>query len=108
MGTAGQLFANPDPTCRILLPVITCRNACCTVATMRNGEVSYWWHARGGFPPRRPSLPRPEEADVCIVGAGYTGLWTAYYLEGMRPTCGSWCSRPPSPDTVRRVATAAG
>jgi glycine/D-amino acid oxidase-like deaminating enzyme len=53
---------------------------------MRNGEVSYWWHARGGFPPRRPSLPRPEEADVCIVGAGYTGLWTAYYLRGLRPS----------------------
>jgi glycine/D-amino acid oxidase-like deaminating enzyme len=52
---------------------------------MRNGEVSYWWQARGGFPPRRPSLPRPEEADVCIVGAGYTGLWTVYYLKGMRP-----------------------
>ncbi|WP_300608401.1 FAD-binding oxidoreductase [Trebonia sp.] len=52
---------------------------------MRNGEISYWWQARGGFPPRRPSLPRPEEADVCIVGAGYTGLWTAYYLKGMRP-----------------------
>jgi glycine/D-amino acid oxidase-like deaminating enzyme len=52
---------------------------------MRNGEVSYWWRARGGYPPRRPSLPRPEEADVCIVGAGYTGLWTAYYLKGMRP-----------------------
>ena len=52
---------------------------------MRNGEVSFWWRARGGFPPRRPSLPRPEEADVCIVGAGYTGLWTAYYLTGMRP-----------------------
>jgi glycine/D-amino acid oxidase-like deaminating enzyme len=57
-----------------------------TVATMRNGEVSHWWRARGGFPPRRPSLPRPEEADVCIVGAGYTGLWTAYYLKGMRPS----------------------
>src|SRR5215471_13123438 len=52
---------------------------------MRNGEVSFWWRARGGFPPRRPSLPRPEEADICIVGAGYTGLWTAYYLKGMRP-----------------------
>ncbi len=52
---------------------------------MRNGEISYWWQARGGFPPRRPSLPRPAEADVCIVGAGYTGLWTAYYLKGMRP-----------------------
>jgi glycine/D-amino acid oxidase-like deaminating enzyme len=52
---------------------------------MRNGEVSYWWHALGGFPPRRSSLPGPEAADVCIVGGGYTGLWTAYYLAGLRP-----------------------
>ena len=52
---------------------------------MRNGEVSYWWRALGGFPARRPSLPGPTEADVCIVGAGYTGLWTAYYLAGLRP-----------------------
>jgi glycine/D-amino acid oxidase-like deaminating enzyme len=52
---------------------------------MRNGEVSYWWQARGGFPARRPSLPGPAEADVCIVGGWYTGLWTAYYLAGLRP-----------------------
>jgi glycine/D-amino acid oxidase-like deaminating enzyme len=52
---------------------------------MRNGDVSHWWRARGGFPARRPSLPGPGEADVCIVGAGYTGLWTAYYLKGLRP-----------------------
>jgi glycine/D-amino acid oxidase-like deaminating enzyme len=52
---------------------------------MRNGEVSYWWRALGGFPARRPSLPGPTEADVCIVGGGYTGLWTAYYLAGLRP-----------------------
>src|ERR1700761_3450116 len=52
---------------------------------MRNGEVSYWWQALGGFPSRRPSLPGPLEADVCVVGGGYTGLWTAYYLAGLRP-----------------------
>ena len=52
---------------------------------MRNGEVSFWWRARGGFPQRRPSLSGPLEADVCIVGGGYTGLWTAYYLAGLRP-----------------------
>jgi glycine/D-amino acid oxidase-like deaminating enzyme len=52
---------------------------------MHNGEVSYWWRALGGFPPRRPSLPGPAEADVCVVGGGYTGLWTAYYLAGLRP-----------------------
>ena len=51
---------------------------------MRNGEVSYWWQARG-IPPRRPSLPGSAEADVCIVGAGYTGLWTAYYLKRADP-----------------------
>src|ERR1700729_828499 len=52
---------------------------------MRNGEVSYWWQALGGFPQRRPSLPGPLEAGVCIVGGGYTGLWTAYSLAGLRP-----------------------
>src|SRR5438093_11691324 len=52
---------------------------------MRNGEVSYWWRARG-IPPRRPSLPGSTEADVAIVGAGYTGLWTAYYLKRADPT----------------------
>jgi glycine/D-amino acid oxidase-like deaminating enzyme len=51
---------------------------------MRNGNVSFWWQARG-IPARRPSLPGPDEADVCIVGGGYTGLWTAYYLKGLRP-----------------------
>src|SRR5258708_29166138 len=51
---------------------------------MRNGEVSYWWQ-RHGIPARRPSLPGGTEADVCIVGAGYTGLWTAYYLKRADP-----------------------
>jgi glycine/D-amino acid oxidase-like deaminating enzyme len=51
---------------------------------VRNGEVSYWWQARG-VPPRRPSLPGGTDADVCIVGAGYTGLWTAYYLKRADP-----------------------
>jgi glycine/D-amino acid oxidase-like deaminating enzyme len=51
---------------------------------MRNGEVSYWWQAHG-IPPRRPALPGGTEADVCIVGAGYTGLWTAYYLKRADP-----------------------
>jgi len=28
----------------------------------------------------RPALPSDRDVDVCIVGAGYTGLWTAYHL----------------------------
>lgn len=30
--------------------------------------------------PDRPALPGSTDADVAIVGAGFTGLWTAYYL----------------------------
>jgi glycine/D-amino acid oxidase-like deaminating enzyme len=33
----------------------------------------------------RPSLPGDADADVAIVGAGYTGLWTAYYLKRAQP-----------------------
>jgi glycine/D-amino acid oxidase-like deaminating enzyme len=51
---------------------------------MRNGEVSFWWHTRD-MPPRRRSLAGDADADVCIVGAGYTGLWTAYYLRRAEP-----------------------
>jgi glycine/D-amino acid oxidase-like deaminating enzyme len=46
--------------------------------------VSYWWQERGPEA-RRPSLPAGTDADVCIVGAGYTGLWTAYYLKRADP-----------------------
>ncbi len=48
-----------------------------------NGGVSFWWVDLGGPPAaaeRRPSLLGQIESDVCIVGGGYTGLWTAYYL----------------------------
>jgi glycine/D-amino acid oxidase-like deaminating enzyme len=51
---------------------------------VHNGDVSFWWHTRG-LEPRRPSLPEGTEADVCIVGGGYTGLWTAYYLKRADP-----------------------
>ncbi|HYA52871.1 MAG TPA: FAD-dependent oxidoreductase, partial [Streptosporangiaceae bacterium] len=33
----------------------------------------------------RPGLDGDADADVCIVGAGYTGLWTAYYLLAADP-----------------------
>ena len=34
--------------------------------------------------PREP-LPGDSAADVCVVGGGYTGLWTAYYLKKAAP-----------------------
>ena len=33
----------------------------------------------------RPALPGPLDVDVAIVGAGFTGLWTAHYLAASRP-----------------------
>jgi glycine/D-amino acid oxidase-like deaminating enzyme len=47
--------------------------------------VSFWWDARGGPPVPRPPLPGDTSCDVAIVGAGYTGLWTAYYLARLTP-----------------------
>ena len=35
--------------------------------------------------PRAPRCRATLEVDVCIVGAGYTGLWSAYYLKRAQP-----------------------
>jgi glycine/D-amino acid oxidase-like deaminating enzyme len=45
---------------------------------------SFW---RDQLPPARPRAPltQPRNADVCIVGAGFTGLWTAYELRRAAP-----------------------
>lgn len=48
-----------------------------------NGQVSHWFDT---LPTPRPRLPGDRDADVCIVGAGYTGLWAAYYLRKADPT----------------------
>jgi glycine/D-amino acid oxidase-like deaminating enzyme len=48
-----------------------------------NGRVSHWFTE---LPRPRPALPGDRDADVCIVGAGYTGLWTAYYLKRADPS----------------------
>ena len=48
--------------------------------------MSFWYADIGGVPAYRPPLPGDTEADVCIVGAGYTGLWTAYYLKKADPS----------------------
>jgi glycine/D-amino acid oxidase-like deaminating enzyme len=45
--------------------------------------VSHWFD---GLPISRLPLPGSRDADICIVGAGYTGLWTAYYLKRADPT----------------------
>ncbi|MET9804745.1 FAD-dependent oxidoreductase [Streptomyces sp. NPDC006368] len=49
-----------------------------------NGGISFWYAQEGTPAPREP-LPGDTTADVCIVGGGYTGLWTAYYLKKAVP-----------------------
>ncbi|MEU4695769.1 NAD(P)/FAD-dependent oxidoreductase [Nonomuraea dietziae] len=49
-----------------------------------NGGVSFWYR-QIGIPERRAALPGSRDYDVAIVGGGYTGLWTAYYLKKAQP-----------------------
>ncbi|MFE7130353.1 NAD(P)/FAD-dependent oxidoreductase [Streptomyces sp. NPDC057638] len=49
-----------------------------------NGGISYWFARDGLALPREP-LSGDRTADVCVVGGGYTGLWTAYYLKKAAP-----------------------
>jgi glycine/D-amino acid oxidase-like deaminating enzyme len=49
-----------------------------------NGGISFWY-ADDGLPAVREPLAGDASADVVIVGGGYTGLWTAYYLKKAAP-----------------------
>lgn len=50
------------------------------------GDISFWYADIGLPQTRRAPLPGDTTADVCIIGAGYTGLWSAYYLKKADPT----------------------
>jgi hypothetical protein len=99
------------------------------MATPPSAPVDYrrlsLWHetADDDWTPR-PSLDASTEADVVVVGAGFTGLWTAYYLAQAEPGLrilvlerevagfgasgrnGGWCSAlfPASAATIARRA----
>ncbi|HEX3492895.1 MAG TPA: FAD-binding oxidoreductase [Streptosporangiaceae bacterium] len=94
------------------------------VAPVRYRSLSFWHDTvPGTLTPGEP-LPGDTEADVAIVGAGFTGLWTAYYLAQTAPdlrvvVCereiagfgasgrnGGWCSAlfPASLNKLERMA----
>ncbi|WP_127472935.1 NAD(P)/FAD-dependent oxidoreductase [Microbacterium sulfonylureivorans] len=56
-----------------------------TQSQVPNGDVSWWWRQLGGTPAPRAALDGDLDVDVAIVGGGYTGLWTAYYLLREQP-----------------------
>ncbi len=43
-------------------------------------QLSLWWDGLAGPIGVREPLPGDLDVDVVVVGAGFTGLWTAYYL----------------------------
>jgi glycine/D-amino acid oxidase-like deaminating enzyme len=50
-------------------------------------STSFWFDSLGSEPELRPPLPGDLDVDVAILGAGFTGLWTAYYLALADPSC---------------------
>ncbi|MGI8477440.1 MAG: NAD(P)/FAD-dependent oxidoreductase [Thermomicrobiales bacterium] len=81
---------------------------------------SYWLETCGDDLAPRPSLDGSVDVDVAILGAGYSGLWTAYYLLKREPPLrvaiveaeiagfgasgrnGAWCTSgfPTGPDVL--------
>ena len=58
---------------------------------VRDGGTSFWWQqlglpAAGQRRAPQPPSSSPLECDVAVVGGGYTGLWTAYYLKRADPS----------------------
>jgi glycine/D-amino acid oxidase-like deaminating enzyme len=51
---------------------------------MRHTRFGYWIEEAGDIDPR-PSLGGHLEADVLVVGGGYTGMWTAWYARQLEP-----------------------
>jgi len=48
-------------------------------------KLSFWLDTMPDSLEPRPSLQGNAAADVAIIGAGYTGLWTAWYLKQHSP-----------------------
>jgi len=49
-------------------------------------DLSFWLEDAGESLAPRPALAGSCEVDVAILGAGFTGLWTAYYLLRANPS----------------------
>ncbi len=49
-------------------------------------RYSFWLETAGDDLTPRPPLDGSVVVDVAILGAGLTGLWTAYYLRRQRPS----------------------
>jgi glycine/D-amino acid oxidase-like deaminating enzyme len=48
-------------------------------------RLSFWHDSAPAGPEPQSALQEDVSADVVVIGAGYTGLWTAYYLKQLEP-----------------------
>ncbi|MGA7173360.1 MAG: FAD-dependent oxidoreductase [Candidatus Dormiibacterota bacterium] len=55
------------------------------VGAVGQDSISFWLDSIGPVAPR-PSLEGELKVDVAVVGAGFTGLWTAYELQRRDPS----------------------
>jgi len=53
---------------------------------LRNASTTALWLDQLGEIEKRPALDGDLDVDVTIVGGGFSGLWTAYYLNQLDPT----------------------
>jgi len=51
---------------------------------MKHTRLGYWIEEAGEVAPTAP-LAGEREADVLVVGGGYTGMWTAWYVRQLEP-----------------------
>ncbi|MBS1880003.1 MAG: FAD-dependent oxidoreductase [Actinobacteria bacterium] len=51
---------------------------------MQHNRFGYWIEEAGAVEPR-PPLAGEREADVVVVGGGFSGLWTAWYVRQLEP-----------------------
>ncbi len=49
-------------------------------------QLSFWHETLPEPVAPRPALPGDRDCDVAIIGAGFTGLWTAYHLALIDPS----------------------
>ena len=56
----------------------------CSSDTEQTGSPSLWWDGLAQSAPE-PPLEADTTANFAIVGGGYTGLWTAYFLKQIQP-----------------------
>ncbi len=58
----------------------------CALSCTEYAGLSLWHETADDDWEPRAALPGDRDADVAVVGAGFTGLWTAYYLLVADPT----------------------